>query len=97
MGKPEASLPSPNILRPFRLQDLGGTYVAVFACVVPRATCRASHTSQKTRCMRHPAPFSWLMGCHKTRYETAKIKIRKTNLECPLESTDSKSRYGGGA
>src|SRR5437879_848110 len=36
-------------------------------------------------------------GCGRARRETAKIEIRKTNLECPLQSTKPKNEVGKGA
>ena len=64
---------------------LGGAHVAVFAmCASGGYSSQVAHIAKKRDVCATPA--ARLEQRHKTRGETAKIKIRKTNLECPLES-----------
>src|SRR5437899_13057119 len=67
---------SPNILRPFRLQDLGGTYVAVFAmcCAEGPLVGPRPHRKKRDVCATQPH-FHGSCGCHKTRDDTAIIQI----------------------
>src|SRR5207245_1816928 len=64
-------------------KGLGGAYMAVFAMCASRGRVAEARTHRKRRVVCATRPRG------QGRRETTKIKIRKTNLECALESTVS--------